>query len=50
MEGFEGRGGGSDVDVAGVAMDVGFEGGMDELAGEDPRAVRLNVSILLRDE
>ncbi len=39
VEGFEGSGGGSDMEVADVAADVGFPEGADELAGEDARAV-----------
>ena len=39
VEGFEGRGGGSDVEVADVELDVRLEVGMDEVAGEDARAV-----------
>lgn len=45
VEGFEGRGGGSDVEVADVEEDVGFEEGVDELAGEDARAVEVCSSI-----
>jgi len=46
VEGFEGRGGGPDVEVAGVVDAVGFEKGMDELAGEGARAAELEISDL----
>ena len=44
VEGFEGRGGGSDVEVADVEEDVALEEGVDELAGEDARAANFGVS------
>ncbi len=46
VEGFEGRGGGPDVEVAGVVDAVGFEKGMDALAGEGARAAELGFSDL----
>lgn len=51
VEGFEGRGGGPDVEVAGIADEMGFEEGIDELAGEDARAAKSEFSNLdtLRD-
>lgn len=51
VEGFEGRGGGPDVEVAGVVDALGFEKGMDELAGDGARAAESGFSNLytLRD-
>ena len=46
VEGLEGRGGGSDVDVADVEEEVGLEEGVDELAGEEARAAGLCISNL----
>lgn len=48
VEGFEGSGGGPDVEVAGVVDAVGFEKGVDELAGEGARAPKSNISNHIR--
>lgn len=46
VEGFEGRGGGPDVEVADVVDAVGFEKVAGELVGEGARAAELRFSNL----
>lgn len=51
VEGFEGSGGGPDVEVVGIVDAEGFEKAVDELAGEGARAAGSGFSKLytLRD-